>query len=307
MRILRNVLAGFGLAVWTCFGTLAHDGPEHEIAELTLRIEAGESADLLTQRAIEYQVLGKYAEAAKDLERALKLEEGSVLAMRELIRAQFSLGKTNEALSTATRAVKLLRPGPDHAYVLMLRADLLRRAREFQKALDDANTAVREYPGNVEWYLTRSQLHALLNQKTERIKGLDEGIKATGSGLLDTERVDALIADGQSDEALALIEKELKSSRLRSSWLIRRAKVRLGIGKSEGAKADLEAAIDELDRRLNTKFVDASLLVDRGTALDLLGKPADARKDYEQARDKGFADENLRERIRILKDKAPAE
>ena len=300
-------MAAFGLAVFACLGTQAHEGPEHEIAELTLRIEAGESADLLTQRAIEYQVIGKYAEAAKDLERALKLEEGSVLALRELIRAQFSLGKTNEALSTATRAVKLLRPGPDHAYVLMLRADLLRLSRDLQKALDDANTAIREYPGNVEWYLTRSQLHALLNQKTERIKGLDEGIKATGSGLLDTERVDALIADGQSDEALALIEKELKSSRLRSSWLIRRAKVRLGTGRSEDAKADLEAAIDELDRRLNTKFVDASLLVDRGTALDLLGKPADARKDYEQARDKGFADENLRERIRVLKDKAPAE
>lgn len=307
MRILRNVLAAFGLAVFACLGTQAHEGPEHEIAELTLRIEAGESADLLTQRAIEYQVIGKYAEAAKDLERALKLEEGSVLALRELIRAQFSLGKTNEALSTATRAVKLLRPGPDHAYVLMLRADLLRLSRDLQKALDDANTAIREYPGNVEWYLTRSQLHALLNQKTERIKGLDEGIKATGSGLLDTERVDALIADGQSDEALALIEKELKSSRLRSSWLIRRAKVWLGTGKSEDAKADLEAAIAELDRRLNTKFVDASLLVDRGTALDLLGKPADARKDYEQARDKGFADENLRERIRVLKEKAPAE
>ncbi len=300
-------MAAFGLAVFACLGTQAHEGPEHEIAELTLRIEAGESADLLTQRAIEYQVIGKYAEAAKDLERALKLEEGSVLALRELIRAQFSLGKTNEALSTATRAVKLLRPGPDHAYVLMLRADLLRLSRDLQKALDDANTAIREYPGNVEWYLTRSQLHALLNQKTERIKGLDEGIKATGSGLLDTERVDALIADGQSDEALALIEKELKSSRLRSSWLIRRAKVRLGTGRSEDAKADLEAAIDELDRRLNTKFVDASLLVDRGTALDLLGKPADARKDYEQARDKGFADENLRERIRVLKEKAPAE
>ena len=300
-------MAAFGLAVFACLGTQAHEGPEHEIAELTLRIEAGESADLLTQRAIEYQVIGKYAEAAKDLERALKLEEGSVLALRELIRAQFSLGKTNEALSTATRAVKLLRPGPDHAYVLMLRADLLRLSRDLQKALDDANTAIREYPGNVEWYLTRSQLHALLNQKTERIKGLDEGIKATGSGLLDTERVDALIADGQSDEALALIEKELKSSRLRSSWLIRRAKVWLGTGKSEDAKADLEAAIAELDRRLNTKFVDASLLVDRGTALDLLGKPADARKDYEQARDKGFADENLRERIRVLKEKAPAE
>src|SRR5580765_7172604 len=38
----------------------AHEGPEHEIDELTARIKIeGESADLLLQRGIEYNVLNK--------------------------------------------------------------------------------------------------------------------------------------------------------------------------------------------------------------------------------------------------------
>src|SRR5437870_3950253 len=78
---------------------LAHDGPEHDIEELTDRIaKEGESADLLLQRAIEYQVLGKFAEAAKDLERALQFEGHAATTQRELSRAYFALGKTNEAL-----------------------------------------------------------------------------------------------------------------------------------------------------------------------------------------------------------------
>src|SRR5687768_8049740 len=79
------------------FYASAHDGPEHEIEELTERIaKVGESADLLIQRAIEYGVLGKAAEAAKDLERALYYEAHSVTARRELSRAYFAMGKTNE-------------------------------------------------------------------------------------------------------------------------------------------------------------------------------------------------------------------
>ena len=85
---------------------LAHDGPEHDIQELTERIaKEGESADLLLQRAIEYQVIRKNGEAVKDLERAIELEPGSPAIQRELGRAYFSTGKTNEALRVVTRGI----------------------------------------------------------------------------------------------------------------------------------------------------------------------------------------------------------
>src|SRR5688572_13580632 len=87
------------MAIVACFTALSHDGPEHEIEELTDRLsKEGESGDLLLQRAIEYQVLGKNAEAAKDLERALQYDTQLATVQRELSRVYFALGKTNEAL-----------------------------------------------------------------------------------------------------------------------------------------------------------------------------------------------------------------
>ncbi len=306
----RNRLFIPCLVIWWLLAlnapSFAHDGPEHEIEELTERIaKGGESADLLLQRAIEYQVLGKNAEAAKDLERALQLEVQSVMAHRELSRAYFALGKTNEALQTISQALKIASEPPDHAALLIARAEILRARKDHKKALDDANRAIREYPVNVEWYLVRSQMQAQLKQKKERLKGLEEGIKTTGSGVLETEWIDALIDDGQHARALERIESELKNSRLRSSWLIRRAKVRQAFGKTAEAKSDLEAAIAELNGRINATSPDPSLMADRGMARELLGNKEDARKDYEQARDKGLTDEWVRERIRALK--APEE
>ena len=294
------------LAITCCLSVCAlagaHDGPEHEIEELTERIsKGGESADLLLQRAIEYQVLGKNAEAAKDLERALQFEPESVAAHRELSRAYFALGKTNESLQTVSRALKIPSDDPDHASLLIARAELLRARKEYQKALEDTNRAIREYPVNVEWYLLRSQLQAHSKLKKERVHGLEDGMKATGGGVLEAEWIDALIDDGQHARALERIESELRNSRLRSSWLIRRAKAQIASGRSAEAKSDLEAAVLELNRRINATSPDPSLLADRGMARELLGNKEEARKDYEQARDKGLTDEWVRERIQLLK------
>ena len=112
--LVRALVVGCSLGVGST--VMSHDGPEHDIEELTERInKEGESAHLLLQRAIEYQVLGKFAEAAKDLERALQFETNSATTQQELSRAYFALGKTNEALQTVTRALKIVSEPPDHA------------------------------------------------------------------------------------------------------------------------------------------------------------------------------------------------
>ena len=97
------------------------------------------------------------------------------------------------------------------------------------------------------------------------------------------------------------IEAELASSRVQSSWLIRRAKVRLATKQNEGAKADLEAALKELNGRMSGSAPDPSLLVDRGLVYDLLGDRDAAHKDYSQAKDRGITGEWINERIRATK------
>src|SRR5712692_10053847 len=149
--LFRNLLGLLAIAGTLVTGTVAtaHEGPEHEIDELTARIKVeGESADLLLQRAIEYNVLNKGAEAVKDLERALDFDEHSAAIQRELSRAYLSIGKTNEALDTVSRGLKDAVEGPEKASLLILRCELLRARKEYQKALDDADNAIREYPDN---------------------------------------------------------------------------------------------------------------------------------------------------------------
>lgn len=282
--------------------SFAHDGPEHDIAELTEHIEKeGASADLLLQRAVEYQVIKDTAAAIKDLEQAQQLEPGSPAILRELGRAYFGTGKTNEALSTVTRGLATGVKGAERASLLMVRSEILRPRKEYEKALEDANEAIKEHPGNVEWYLDRSQLQAILSRTKERVAGIRQGIEQTGSGLLQIELVDALIADGQHKPALEKIEAELASSRVQSSWLIRRAKVRLAQKQNDAAKADLEAAINELNSRMSGSAPDPSLLADRGLAYELLGDTDSAHKDYNRAKDKGLSDEWINERIRATK------
>src|SRR6187402_1504015 len=104
---MRNALP-LCLAMLLANTALAHEGPEHEIEELTERMKKnGETAELLTERAVEYRVLGKLAEATKDLERAAALDPTSLPTRRELARVLFLDGKADDALAEVARALKL--------------------------------------------------------------------------------------------------------------------------------------------------------------------------------------------------------
>jgi tetratricopeptide (TPR) repeat protein len=304
LRLWCLIVAG-GLLY--CSPACAHDGPEHEIEEITKQIQStGGTAELLIHRAVEYRIMGQLAEAARDLEQALELDRTSPAAHRELSQAYFALGKTNEALVTVNRALLAPADPANEASLLMTRVGILRARREYAKALQDANRAIATHSGNVEWYLIRSQLHALLKQKRERVHGLEQGIEQTGSGLLHAEWIDALIDNGQTSLALEKIQDALPNARWKSAWWLRRAKALLASGQGDLGRKDLAAAIAELDGRLSVS-ADALLLAERGAAYDLLNKRAEARRDYQAALDRGLTDERVSLRAHALRDAPPAQ
>ena len=279
----------------------AHDGPEDEVGELTELIEKGETPELLVRRAIEYRVMGKNTEASHDLERATRMNPASLFAQRELGRVYFALGKTNEAIDTLSHALKIKGEEPTEiASLRILRAEFYRARSENKKALEDSEEAIRLHPQNVEWYLLRSDLQERLKLPKERIKGIENGVRETGAGILEIELVEAFLDDKQYETALIKIEQELKDSRIQGSWLLRRARAKMGQGDKKAATLDLEAALEEINPRLTAGSVDASLLTDKAQAHDLLGEKIEARRYYEQARDAG-ADEWVKERIKAIK------
>ena len=305
---MRTFTASIYVAVLLCAAvpSVAHEGPEHEIEELTERMKRnGETAELLTERAIEYRVLGKLPEATKDLELALTYAPDSVGAHRELARVFFLGGKATEALATIARGLTVKTDDPsDYAALRMLRAEIFRSQNEHKKALEDCDAGLRLHKANPEWYLLRSDIQRRLKMNKERIAGLEEGIRETGAGILAIDRVEAQMDAGQWAAALATIDNELRDSRIKSSWLIRRARAFIGLGKKAEADADLKVAMEEISKRIDPKNPDAPLLLDKALIYEMLGEKKDALRAYEEARDKGAA-EGVNDKIKALQEPPP--
>jgi tetratricopeptide (TPR) repeat protein len=274
---------------WMLLAARAHEGPEHEIEELSELIAArGDSPHLLVDRAIEYAVLGRNAEAMRDLNRALQLDPEALDALRELARLQFLEGRAADAVVTTSRALRTRPEHPvDRAGLLVLRAEIQSSVGRNREALADCESALRLHGENPEWYLLRSELQRRLKKTRQRVAGIEEGMKRTGAGLLKIERIDALLDARRFREALEAIEEEMPSSRVPGPWLVRRGRARLGLGEREAGREDLRAGLDAIDKTLDRERPDASLLLDQTVALVLLGDRVAARQVLELADQKG--------------------
>ncbi|HMC26641.1 MAG TPA: tetratricopeptide repeat protein [Verrucomicrobiae bacterium] len=285
-RSAKSLLfAVLALALLNRLPLRAHDSPEHEIEVLTSRMsKAGKTGSLLMRRATEFKALGELDKAAADLTEAISLEPKSPAAYAELGRVQFAQGKLAEACDNATRSLTLIEDAGERGAVFLLRAQIEAARGRNAEALADCELADRR--DDLDWYLIRSQIQRSLGKLDARVAGLKDGFARNGSIVLEIESIEAMIDAGQFHPALDLIDQHLNQLRLRSSWLLRRARALKGL--KADFQADAKAALAELERRIRPEHPEPTLLLDRATAFALLGNEKAAREDIKAAQKHGM-------------------
>lgn len=258
----------------------AHTDLSKTIAALSAKIKEQPTAELHFQRALEYRALREKDHTLEDLREALKLNP-------RFQEAQFALaeelGKSDEALRLAVQ----LANGPGkvettyRASLLLIRVHRLRE--EYQEALQLCQTLegktrnIRQDDSELD--LLHAELLLDLKRPAEATAVLRDAWKRTGSIVARNNWIDVALTAGQTEETLPLIEHELRTSRLRSSWLIRRARALLVLKNAKAARTDLHSALLEINSRLNPRQPDLTLVADRGLIHALMGNRALAKRD----------------------------
>lgn len=287
---------------------LADPGHEITIAELTEQIAVlPDAAELYYQRAWNYREIRETAAARADFEKALALKPDFLPASRELARMDADEGRVEDGIR---RLQEALRASSDTSAFHQrggstVLASLLLQADRPAEALEIIGEAIRREPRPVpELCLVRSEAQRRLGLHDDRVRDLADAMKRLPAFVLRLAWLEALIDAGRGSEALADVEEEIEASRLRASWLIRRARIRRQMGDDAGAGRDLSEAESEIATRLKPESPDPSLLCDRGVIRALRGELQAAAADLAAARERG-ADDWMTRTLHSLLQPAP--
>ncbi|HYG78233.1 MAG TPA: hypothetical protein VEK08_24735 [Planctomycetota bacterium] len=262
---------------------LAHDSPEHVIEQLTELLAREPAPDLLTQRAMHYRLLREFEKASGDIESALALRPDYYPAQLERVKLLIAEEKYSNAAAAASASLALRSDGEQRFVLLSLRAQALSTCGRHTEALADCSSLLESRPDDVEILLLRANLRWRAGQLRQSAAELSEAFALTGAAVLQEEWIETLLDCGEFAAARETIEKELSESRLKSTWLIRRARCQRG----DAVRNDLARAIAEIDLRLRPERPDLQLLLERAHATALLGLRAEAERSLKAAMSAG--------------------
>ncbi len=288
MTLRRFILLAL---VCSAAGAIADQGHEVRIEDINRLISENPSLpDLYYQRGINYAEIPRFDEARADFEKVLTLSPGFIPAERELAQMDADTGKLAEGIARLRKAIDgATADAAFHLpYCYAVLADLHLRERKDTEALAAAQKGIdMSTELNIDLYLFRAEAQRRLGKHDDRVRDLATAKEKVKSYLLVVMWVEALIDAGQTAEALPFIEKELEASRLKASWLIRRARLYLHERKQTQATADLEQALAEIETRLRPERPDLSLLCDRALIYALLGRKSEAATELAGAKAQG--------------------
>ncbi|MDB4763333.1 hypothetical protein OAG38_06305 [Akkermansiaceae bacterium] len=275
------------ILVFTPILVLAHTDISETIKALTTRIDTNPTADLYYQRATEFRALQQKVHAIEDLESALKIEPHNRHALVALVQ----LYETNKrAKALISRYQKFAENKEEKFEAHYLLASYNAKLGLIELASSQCDTLHLLRPNeDPALDLFHASLLLKLQRPNKAATILKKSLNRTESIVVRNNWIDAALTAGQTEAVLPLIEKELSSSRFRSSWLIRRARASLILKRKEAAQADLREALVEIAPRINPERPDFTLISDRGLIHALMGNKPRAKNDLETLKKSGYS------------------
>lgn len=284
-----SLLIGVAVLSVCQYPARAHHSPIEIIEQITERIEKGErSAAIYARRGDEYRAVGDEKAAIADYQVALELERSDLGALYGLTRASLALGQYENALNAVARALVVASDADEAAPFYAVAARSYAEQQQWSAALNSWRASLASSRPEADWFLGEAHSLRKLDRIDEAIEALEKAQQRNPSVVLEREWLKLLIDSGHTEKAAPRISAGLERVRWKSSWLLLRARMRLMEGNSVSAEEDAQAALKEIDGRLNLKVVNPFLLADRATALAMLGRDEQAEICAKRAREFGL-------------------
>lgn len=261
----------------------AHPGLHHDIERVSaFLVDEPDCAQLYLQRAYYYRLEGDLFAALSDLHRASQLDPADSAIALETALAFSEVGEFPQAKDQIDR---FFLGGGTSARGFVTRARLSFQAGNSDGAIRDFTSALELKP-DVELYVERGELQERLGRWNDAATGYREGLmKTDGAYVLKAALIRTEIACSQYDEALALIDEEIKKAAAPSEWKLQKAEVLITAGRSPEATEVLRQALSNADFAIQRKPTAFNHYV-RARVLLALGQRAEAVSDLHAARAK---------------------
>ncbi len=286
---------------FSCSFLHAHEDPNDVIHILSHKLGHAKESDkpeLYFKRAIEYRASGQKKKARVDLLRYTELEPDDHLGWLELGRVD---PETKNRLSYLTKSLDLAKSEEAKSMSYYALAECFYGTKNYQTALKKCESAIRlDKQKKLTPMLLKSHILWQLGDLDERVNFLTVAKKNNPSVVLQNAWIDAMIDDGRVAGVKELIDKEIQTSRFKSSWQIRAALCEAK--HSDKAKAYAKLAIKEIKERLSIKRPDVTLLMDLARAYAITeehGKAAHYLKHAKLLQHDSWAMAELEQKIKV--------
>lgn len=268
---------------------LGHHSVEETIRELTQKITKVPTAELYFKRAIEYRALRKTKESGDDLRAALRLSPHHYSSKMALARLLMASGNYDESRTYSEELRAAAKVPARKIAALFLSAELAHARGDDKGSLQICDSIQKEFPVHDESIeLFQAYLLIKSDKSFQAAQLLRKSFGRTQGVVLRNSWIDASLVAGQFEEVWPVIEKELRDSRYKAAWLIRRARVAQIQGQNAQMQKDLALALEELKTRIKTSRPDLTLVSDRGLARAMMGDKKLAKSDLSLLQKSGF-------------------